>query len=335
MNPPISSQPFLSVIIPVYNVESYLSICLDSLFACNFSDWEIIVVTGQSTDSSNIICQNYAEKYSCIRVLQQSEKGLSNARNCGLAISRGEYVLFVDSDDYIDSEILDKTIQKLREVCCDVVVCDFQLVNTNNEVYSVRSQIPESDCFLQGPDVLVSFLKSRGNYWNVWRYIYKSSFLFSHNLTFKENYKSEDIDYSTRVLLNATNIAFFHSPFYCYRVRRDGSLVNVITLQNVTNLMDILDESICNIQSQHTFPFPELLLDKLLTEYLFSFLLIRDINPAFRAVTLSRINEKKHLLCSTPKGKALFSLLSITGISSISYILYFARALRRKILKIM
>ena len=97
-------MPLVSIIVPVYNVEKYLKRCVDSILAQTFIDYELILVDDGSSDSSDIICDEYAAKFDKIYVIHQKNGGLSAARNAGMSIARGEYFLFCDSDDYVSPQ---------------------------------------------------------------------------------------------------------------------------------------------------------------------------------------------------------------------------------------
>lgn len=99
-------HPLVSIIIPVYNVEKYLAKCIDSVLAQNFVDWELLLINDGSTDSSSCICDEYAVKDTRIKVFHQVNKGVSTARNIGIDNAKGEYITFIDSDDYIDPNYL-------------------------------------------------------------------------------------------------------------------------------------------------------------------------------------------------------------------------------------
>lgn len=331
------NSPFLSIIIPVYNVENYLPQCLDSIINCVFSSYEIILIIGHSTDQSDKICMNYANNYSQITVIMQNGTGLSNARNCGVSIATGTYVMFIDSDDFIKTDAFDTTIQAfydLKEKHYDFLISDFILINNKNEAYAKRNQIKDTDNIIEDNRYIKNFLLTRGNFWNVWRYIYRRDFLISNSLSFKENYKSEDIDYSTKVLLKAKNYCFYHTPYYCYRVRREGSLANVITMQNVDNLLDVLEECIYNVNNCTTFQYKTVIKNKLLMEYIFSFLLLKDIAPPNKNLVLRKIEKKKTLLKHTFRGKLALLFISVLGIPSVATILYQLRTIRRIFFKI-
>lgn len=332
----MNKKPFLSIIVPVYNVEDYLPQCLDSILKCSFQSYEILLVIGQSTDQSNHICYSYRCRHPQITIISQSGKGLSNARNCGFRAANGTYIMYIDSDDFIDSNSFDKTIKlfySLKNKTLDFLISDFSLVNSKNEIYNCRKQIKNSPFIIEDFNYMKSFLSSKGNYWNVWRYLYRKEFLLENNITFKENYKSEDIDYSTKVLLKAQNCCFYHNPYYCYRVRRNGSLVNVITMQNVDNLLDILNDSIKEISSNTTFPYSTIIKNKLLSEYIYSFLLINDIEKNCKKETYAKIYLSKKILKQTNWGKFIYLIISISGIPFASFILFYVRKIHRSLLR--
>lgn len=331
----MKTEPFLSIIVPVYNVEAYIRPCLDSILSGSFPDYELILVIGNSSDNSNQICKEYQERFPCIVVITQDGKGLSNARNCGLSVASGTYIMFVDSDDYLDTDRFDDTIRQfyfLRHKSYDVLVSDFTYMNAAEKLCISRTQIEKTDKIIEEYTYLKKFLFHRGNYWNVWRYLYRRSFLNQHRLRFKENYKSEDIDYSTRVLLAMTSCCFYHNPYYCYRVRRQGSLVNDISLQNVNNLLEILEDSIRMISSATGFPYKRTIKNKLLIEYVYSFLLIKDIPPQDQKRTFDCILSKKQLLKETFTGSLIYFIVSIVGIRTIASLLFQIRKYRRKLL---
>lgn len=328
----MNKNPFLSIIIPVYNVESYLHQCFNTILNCEFSSYEVVLVIGESDDQSNNICYQYQELYSNFKIVIQLGKGLSNARNCGFQEAKGVYIMYVDSDDFIDSKAFDKTISLLYEMkypSYDVLVSDFFLVNSEGSVYSQRTQIHNSQLIIEDYHYLKKFLLNKGNYWNVWRYIYRKDFILENNLTFKENYKSEDIDFSTKVLLKAETCCFYHNPYYCYRVGRPGSLVNVITIQNVDNLLTILNDSVYEISNNTEFPYAKIMINKLLLEYIFSFLLIHDIEKKYKEITFEKIFNKRNLLKETLLGKIIYIIVSAAGIPLISIFLLYMRKIRR------
>lgn len=324
---------FLSIIIPVYNVEEYLEQCMDSILKAGFSDYEVLLVIGKSSDRSNQICYEYARKNSCIRVIIQDGTGLSNARNCGLREAAGTYIMYADSDDFLDTQAFEHTIRKLYLIQgqdLDVLISDFYLADASGQVYGCRCQIKESAEIITDYEYLGKFLRSRKNYCNVWRYLYRRDFLLENRLFSKEGFKSEDLDYSTRVLLSAKRCGFCHNPYYCYRVRRSGSLVNVVTMQNVDNLLDILCDCIEMVHDDMCFPYRQPLMNKLVWEYFFNFLFIEDISPiSQRAEAQRKIESRMYLLKSASGGTFFYWLVRIGGVRFWSKVLLAGRFMKR------
>lgn len=127
------SNPLLSVIVPVYNVENYLCKCLDSLVGQDFSDYEIILVDDGSTDGSGDICDRYAAAHAHVRSLHQDNGGHTSARQNGFRVSHGQYVTFVDSDDWIAPDMYRKMYQAIHDTRADIVICNYTAVMPNKE----------------------------------------------------------------------------------------------------------------------------------------------------------------------------------------------------------
>ena len=119
---------FFSVVVPVYNVEQYLKECVDSILSQTFKDFELILVNDGSKDSSPAICDEYAKKDDRIKVIHKPNGGLSDARNVGTAAAKGEYVIYIDSDDYVTTDMYQKMYQKAISGNFDMVVCDLNYI---------------------------------------------------------------------------------------------------------------------------------------------------------------------------------------------------------------
>lgn len=314
---------FFSIIIPVYNVECYLKQCLDSILSCEIGDSEILLVTGKSNDHSNEICQKYEMKYRCIKVLAQKGTGLSDARNCGMEVAQGEYVTFLDSDDYIHPEHFNRL---LREIISgvhpdtQVYVSDFDRVTNSGHVEKAVRQIPKSEKPLSSSDAFLKFLRKGGCFWNVWRYVYRRNFLLENMLAFKTGFLSEDIDFTVRVFLNAEKIAFFSNPYYCYRVGREDSLMGTVSFKRVHDTIMIIEESVSAIQNSATFPYRARMTDSLLFEFILNMATVCEVPASSR-------KELKELFCSRmyllryggdKKIRIVYGIISTFGISFVA-----------------
>ena len=117
-------KPSVSVIVPVYKAESFLSNCINSILNQTYRDLEVILVDDGSPDFSGQICEEYAEKDDRVKVIHQKNAGAAAARNCGLKAAAGKYIAFVDSDDWIDRDMYEKMVEAAEIQNCDLVVCD-------------------------------------------------------------------------------------------------------------------------------------------------------------------------------------------------------------------
>ena len=116
----------LSVIVPIYNIEKFLPCCIDSVLAQKFTDWELILVDDGSKDSSSSICDAYAAKDDRIRVIHKSNGGLTSARNAGLAIASGEWIMHLDGDDWVEPDMLDVLLRKAEVTDSEIVFGDIE-----------------------------------------------------------------------------------------------------------------------------------------------------------------------------------------------------------------
>ena len=308
-NLPASEDVILSIIIPVYNVEPYLEKCLSTVLACNLTSCEIILSLGRSADGSGEICLNYKREYPIIHILEQSGKGLSNARNCAMDIARGKYILFLDSDDYVDSQCLDGLIGRLRDgsISADVVVTDFYRSDSRLGQMAPYFQIGEDVSLREGMDFLPHML---------------------------ENRLSEDVDFTTGVFLSDPKIVFTHSPYYVYVVGRGQSLMDRPNLKRLSDTVFILERSITRLRESE-FPYAPQVIAQFQFEYLLNLALTVEIDPAERrdALTLYR-NWRQMLTGSTdPAVRWAARIIGVISLKPMGYGLHFLKLLRRRVRK--
>jgi len=127
-------DPKISIIVPVYNVELYLGKCIDSILNQTFSGFELILVNDGSLDNCGSICDSFAKLDRRVKVIHKGNGGLSSARNAGLEIACGEYIGFVDSDDYIERQMYETLYNQATETSSDIVVCDFYMIDENGKI---------------------------------------------------------------------------------------------------------------------------------------------------------------------------------------------------------
>lgn len=151
----------VSIVIPVYQAEKYLTKCLDSVMAQTYSDIEVILVDDGSTDGSGRICDEYAVRDGRIRVIHRANGGLSDARNAGMAEAKGEYIIFVDSDDYVSGRMVETLYSRIRADGSDMAIGGFVYVTEAGERLDVKTDPPIRDCVMTGGDMLVEMERSK------------------------------------------------------------------------------------------------------------------------------------------------------------------------------
>ena len=240
----------LSFIVPVYNVEEYLQICIDSIKKQWNEKCEIILVDDGSTDTSNEICEKNAGNH--IKVFHKTNGGLSSARNEGLKHALGSYIAFVDSDDLIEDGSVKEILDWIDNNNADV--CFMQAV----KFYPGGFEEPLGDDILSkdiigcDPMEVISFIASRQKYpGSAWSKIYKRSFLERTQIDFPHDRRlSEDLGFTLDCLLNAETFSAIDVPYYRYRQIRAGSITNTISAKAVDGLLLFEMESIDKLTLQ-------------------------------------------------------------------------------------
>ena len=222
----------LSIIVPVYNVETYLKKCVCSLLDQNMnsSQYEIILVDDGSTDSSGQICNEFAAVHPNIRVIHQKNGGLSSARNAGIIEAKGKYIQFVDSDDYLNANVLGDLIKKLENENLDILRINYQNVDATGKVFEPNKYSkPFVDYSEEVCDGL-TFLNERLGYaCYAVQFIVRTSILQKEGNCFKEGIYFEDVEWTPRILLQAQRIA--SSPMMVYNyLFRDNSITRNVDL---------------------------------------------------------------------------------------------------------
>lgn len=207
----------ISVVIPVYNVEKYLSECLDSVINQTYKDLQIILVDDGSTDFSGKICDVYAEKDNRITVVHQKNAGAGAAKNTGLELIDGDYFSIIDSDDYIELDMYEKMVNSLEKYNADIVQCLFRNVYVNDSFdrkYKIKGNYPK---------VLTSkrFLKEYLYDWKYaifWNKLFKSSLL--KEIRFPVGRKIDDEFFTYKLVCNAKKVVNIDNILYNYRMRK-------------------------------------------------------------------------------------------------------------------
>ncbi len=217
----------VSIIIPIYNIEELLEQCVDSVVSQTYDNKEIILIDDGSTDSSPVICDNYAKKYKFIKVIHKGNSGSSAARNEGIRHAAGEYIMFLDSDDYWnDKTALEKIMARLKEQDCDVAIMGTTSLYCNSNRF-VENHINLNDRIISNLDLLNYAVSKRFFISAPWDKVIRKTMFETDDLFFVEGITNEDYDWCLRILLKNPTIQLIDEVFLVHRLGRTGSVQSV------------------------------------------------------------------------------------------------------------
>lgn len=244
---------FLSIIIPVYNVESFLRECLDSLFAQDLADCEVIAVNDGSTDDSPVILSEYVARYpELLRVVSKENGGLSSARNAGVECAQGDYLYFVDSDDWLKPHAI-ASIRRAVEVSESADVIYLDCIVTDQGKRWAEQKMNDIPLMSFRSFFNFAYEHKMGIAPNAFSYVYSSSFWRKSGLHYEEGIKYEDALFKYQLFVREDGtIKAIHEeePFYVYRVGREGSLSTKLTLKNFAD-RQFVRERIASLLSEN------------------------------------------------------------------------------------
>lgn len=289
----------LSIIIPIYNLEKYIGECLDTIIPQINNKTEIILVNDGSTDNSYNILKPYIDKYKNIKYFYQKNSGVSKARNLGLSKATGQYILFIDGDDWLIPNTLQDIYSKINENKYDIIAGGFEKSSTNsiktrnNENISLIKKIES----LQYPENIILTLRNNLYYPSLWANIYRREIFTKYNIKLNENLKhTEDLDCYLNLLINSKTIGIT-GKFYIYRQNRSGSATSKINKKRVEdnfNFVTYWYDKIkkINIDKRIKYEIIELIRYEYVLSMTFLFLLDdKDFNDLYK-----RIKDYKFLL---------------------------------------
>lgn len=235
----------ISIIIPIYNVESYLEECVQSVIAQTYTEWELILVDDGSTDGSAKIARNWQSRNSRIKYFHKENGGVSSARNYGLDHSQGEYIMFVDSDDICHPQLLEKLIYFVIEGN-DIAGCTIAKSEESGVVQNNIKYISEN---LISLDQIYTCFFNKGILHPPYGKVYRNDIIRKHNIRFVQNLQlGEDVLFNLEYLKHVSHGVFIDNPFYYYR-NTPGSLSKKIQKNYTEIQLRIISEKIDFIQT--------------------------------------------------------------------------------------
>ena len=230
----------ISIIVPVYKVEPYLRQCVDSILGQTYRDIEVLLIDDGSPDRCGEICDEYAEKDDRVRVFHTENRGLSAARNLGLREARGEYIGFVDSDDWIEPDMYEVLLRRIQETEADIGVCGFSYDYLNTSECSPCVEAVYDSVGAVGALICGDLRKQVMN--KLW------SRQAAMLLRFPEGRVYEDIFTVYKVLMQANKVATVHQPLYRYRQRK-GSIARTYPMKNLIDYWEAIHERYEDLKS--------------------------------------------------------------------------------------
>ena len=229
-------KPAISVIIPVYKCEKYLSACIDSVLNQTFQDFELILVDDGSPDDSPAICDDYAKKDDRVKVIHKENGGVSSARNAGIEAAKGEYITFIDSDDYIDSEMLKSLYEQIKAQDGDLIISGLRYVFEDTKekkeyhLRNIKFQTSEIDSVYEEIDCNFGFSA-------IYAKLYKREIIKSNSVFYAEGFSIlEDGSFVLEYLKHCSNCILFEGVFYNYRQANEMSLMKAFNANAIQAL---------------------------------------------------------------------------------------------------
>lgn len=318
-------QPLISVIIPVYNVEKYIKCCLESVLSQPYKNIEIILVNDGSLDNSGQICEEFSKKDKRIKVIHKENGGLSDARNWGIQGSTGDYLLFLDSDDFLKEGCMEEIAELLIKYNPDV------LISLLYEYYEEGGRIVPEKFPLTNNEIITLDKVDLINRifglieWPAQKYIVKRKIIVDNNLFFKVGFLHEDVDWTTRLFITAKRYAFNDKPFYFHRMDREGSITNTLNPKRVNDVITIVSDLISDLKRDPTQKdiFEEIA-SRLSKSAFYYLSLVYSFDNSVRDELISLIKSNLFIFSYSKKSihRIFYYMLKLLGVRISCYLLY-------------
>lgn len=233
-------MPLLSIIVPIYNVEKYLTKCIESVLSQSLNDYELILVDDGSPDNCGCICDQYSGLDSRIRVIHKKNGGLSDARNAGLKIAKGKYIIFLDSDDYMKEESLSDAMGLLMDNDVDLLICP--IIKTYLDGKLVVDMLPINKLveILSRDNMYSRLTLSPTTFWGAGKNIYKNNLIKDNKIEFKKNLiGAEDCEFFMEFVRTSETHLLYNSPLVHYRLGREGSITTTMSYLAILGQLEV------------------------------------------------------------------------------------------------
>lgn len=242
-------MPAISIVVPIYNVETYLKRCLESLRVQNFDDYEVLCINDGCTDDSQSIIDEYVTKDHRFLSFTKINGGLSDARNFGLNKSHGEYIMFIDSDDFVEQNMLKKSYTKTINDDLDMVIFDFNKYSLyNNTKEHISNDFSENVIYnLKTTPELLCYVNNAA-----WNKLYRKSLFTNNCVTYPFGYRHQDLGTTPKLIYLAKRIGFIKEPLYNYFIDRPNNLTQQYD-KKIYHIIDMNKEYLDYYREKHVF----------------------------------------------------------------------------------
>ncbi|WP_304201653.1 glycosyltransferase family 2 protein [Phocaeicola plebeius] len=243
-------RPLITIIVPIYKVEQYLKTCLNSIIQQTYTKLEILLIDDGSPDGCGKICDEYAQKDSRIKVIHKNNEGLSAARNEGINIAKGEYITFIDSDDFINKKYINYLYELIEHYNADISVCSYKKFDTYTENNIVKVSEINSKPTIQiysGKEAVIKSLYQKDIDNSAWGKLYSKK-LFA-NLRFKQGIIYEDLEISHKIYSIAQKVVNSNKKLYYYR-QHSSSILGTKFNNKKLVVLDITDDILNQMKIQ-------------------------------------------------------------------------------------
>lgn len=306
------SEPLVSIIIPIYNVEQYLQHCLDTVKNQSYKNIEVIMVNDGSPDQSAVIAKKFVSEDGRFRYYEKENGGLSSARNYGIERCIGEYISFIDSDDWVEREFIEKLVSVLQESCADIAVCNMKYVYKDG---TERSNVPKirEEKTVSNMEALSDLFNSRYFRNHAQNKVYKASLFKDTGIRYPIGKLYEDVFTTYKLFYEAESVVYVPMDLYDYLQARPGSILNSGFSKKQLDIFEGMD-------CIKDFLIDKKIYDELKDDYvqlvISNILAIGNfIYPAYHAMTDAQKREIKQIIKTT---KTRFNLEEYSRKKSIS-----------------
>lgn len=323
---------FFSIIVPVYKVEKYLNQCVDSILGQTFNDFELILVDDGSPDMSGVICDEYSKVDERVKVIHKENSGAADSRNVGLNVSNGEYIVYIDSDDYIADENFLEKLKNASMSSPDIILYNYKkLYENTGTVSDTFFKYPQINEFDNRATILRKLVQADAFYCTAWLKAIKSILLKKNNIEFHLGIKSEDQEWYYHVVLLAQKYTVIDEPFVVYR-QREGSVTATFGEQHLLDTITLLD-GWCNRLNYSTIEddFKNAIYGSLAKLYANLLIAFSSLEGAIQKKYLDELESLSWLIKYdlNPRVKKIKMFYKVVGLKGTIYLLSIARKLKR------